>query len=173
MKEYGDLLGTEEARRFSARVQDVHEWLATRIDDLPEGAATSSDASGPDASGSDADGPGVGSGAQRLRIAVQDPCHLRWPGRGRLAAHQDQGIGRFATVFIIGGRTAVTDTVRDAVTTTAPPTTTMRRITGSTRTHAAAETARQTLKGPSAPAAAAVFTRRRTPSTGARHVRLA
>lgn len=56
MKEYGHLLGTEEARQFAGRVQDVHEWLAARVDDLPEGA---------------------GSRAQRPRIAVQDPCHLR------------------------------------------------------------------------------------------------
>ncbi len=56
MKEYGLLLGTEEARQFAGRVQDVHEWLAARVDDLPEGA---------------------GSRAQRPRIAVQDPCHLR------------------------------------------------------------------------------------------------
>ncbi|WP_419856267.1 (Fe-S)-binding protein [Candidatus Poriferisodalis sp.] len=72
MKEYGHLLGTEEAHQFAGRVQDVHEWLAARIDDLPAGAATS-----PDASGAEASSPGVGSGAQRLRIAVQDPCHLR------------------------------------------------------------------------------------------------
>lgn len=56
MKEYGHLLGTEEARQFAGRVQDVHEWLAARVDDLPEGAD---------------------SRAQRPRIAVQDPCHLR------------------------------------------------------------------------------------------------
>ncbi len=72
MKEYGHLLGTEEARRFAERVQDVHEWLAERVDDLPEGAVTSVDASGPDAGS-----PVVGRGAQRLQIAVQDPCHLR------------------------------------------------------------------------------------------------
>ena len=58
MKEYGHLLGTDEARRFAARVQDVHEWLAARVDDLP-----------PDASDAD--------GAAPLQIAVQDPCHLR------------------------------------------------------------------------------------------------
>jgi len=67
MKEYGHLLGTEEARRFAARVQDVHEWLAARVDELP-----ANDAVAPDAGG-----PGAGSGAQRPRIAVQDPCHLR------------------------------------------------------------------------------------------------
>ena len=72
MKEYGHLLGTDEARQFAGRVQDVHEWLAERVDDLPESAVTSADAGGPDASSS-----GVDRGAQRLQIAVQDPCHLR------------------------------------------------------------------------------------------------
>jgi glycolate oxidase iron-sulfur subunit len=54
MKEYGRLLGTPEAQRFSARVRDVSEWLAERIERLPP--------------------------AQRPRagpVAVQDPCHLR------------------------------------------------------------------------------------------------
>ena len=35
MKEYGHLLDTPEAEAFSARVYDIHEWLATRLDDLP------------------------------------------------------------------------------------------------------------------------------------------
>jgi glycolate oxidase iron-sulfur subunit len=54
MKDYGALLGTSEARRFSDRVLDVHEWLAARADRLP---------------------PAV----RRLGepVAVQDPCHLR------------------------------------------------------------------------------------------------
>jgi glycolate oxidase iron-sulfur subunit len=53
MKDYGHLLGTPEAAAFSARVRDVHEWLAERVDELPAG------------------------GAQRRPIIVQDPCHLR------------------------------------------------------------------------------------------------
>jgi glycolate oxidase iron-sulfur subunit len=53
MKEYGHLLDTADAHRFSARVLDVSEWLAERIDRLPE-------ASGP-----------------RPVVIVQDPCHLR------------------------------------------------------------------------------------------------
>ncbi len=65
MKEYGHLLGTEEAQRFSARVLDVHEWLAERIELLP------SPSEGPSSGG-----PSSGSPAQ-LRVAVQDPCHLR------------------------------------------------------------------------------------------------
>jgi glycolate oxidase iron-sulfur subunit len=54
MKEYGRLLGTPEAARFSARVRDVSEWLAERLDRLP---APSSRAA--------------------QRVAIQDPCHLR------------------------------------------------------------------------------------------------
>lgn len=53
MKDYGHLLGTPEAAAFSARVLDIHEWLAGRLDDLPE------------------------RDSGRPRIAVQDPCHLR------------------------------------------------------------------------------------------------
>ena len=60
MKEYGLLLGTPEARQFAARVFDVHEWLASRIDELP----ARSDGPQPDANGVS-------------RVAVQDPCHLR------------------------------------------------------------------------------------------------
>lgn len=54
LKGYGELLGTDEARAFSARVLDVHEWLAARADRLPPPVAP-------------IDGP----------VAVQDPCHLR------------------------------------------------------------------------------------------------
>jgi glycolate oxidase iron-sulfur subunit len=53
LKDYGRLLGTAEAERFSARVLDVHEWLAARIDDLPP--------------------PQRSAGT----VAIQDPCHLR------------------------------------------------------------------------------------------------
>ena len=55
LKEYGHLLGTEEAAAFSARVFDVHEWMVTRAEQLP------------------AADPAV----VRPRVAVQDPCHLR------------------------------------------------------------------------------------------------
>jgi glycolate oxidase iron-sulfur subunit len=51
MKDYGRLLGTDEARAFSARVVDFSEWLATR----PQLALRSTGA----------------------RVVVQDPCHLR------------------------------------------------------------------------------------------------
>ena len=55
LKEYGHLLGTPEAAAFSARVFDVHEWMAARADLLPLAS------------------PAVA----RPRVAVQDPCHLR------------------------------------------------------------------------------------------------
>lgn len=53
MKEYGTFLGTPEASAFSARVFDIHEWIAPRVAELPD--ATPLD----------------------LSVAVQDPCHLR------------------------------------------------------------------------------------------------
>jgi glycolate oxidase iron-sulfur subunit len=55
LKTYGHLLADEEAGEFAERVQDVHEFLAARIDRLvvPEGAH------------------------YRDVVAVQDPCHLR------------------------------------------------------------------------------------------------
>ncbi len=55
LRDYGRLVGTDEAARFSARVHDVHEWLAARADLLPP----------------------VKAGAGPLTVAVQDPCHLR------------------------------------------------------------------------------------------------
>jgi glycolate oxidase iron-sulfur subunit len=62
LKEYGHLLATSEAAAFSARVFDLHEWMAGRADRLPE----------PD--------PAVA----RPRVAVQDPCHLRHAQRAHL-----------------------------------------------------------------------------------------
>lgn len=53
MKEYGHLLETADAKAFSARVVDVNEYLAERVDRLP-----------------------VATGA-RSQVIVQDPCHLR------------------------------------------------------------------------------------------------
>lgn len=55
MQAYGDLLDTDDARAFSARVVDVSTWLAERVDDLPMPAS-----------------PG-----ERPLVIVQDPCHLR------------------------------------------------------------------------------------------------
>ncbi|MBV9666304.1 MAG: hypothetical protein JOZ37_20245, partial [Actinobacteria bacterium] len=54
LKDYGRLIGSDEAMAFSARVLDVAEWLAPRIDALPPAHARY---------------PHV--------VAVQDPCHLR------------------------------------------------------------------------------------------------
>jgi glycolate oxidase iron-sulfur subunit len=59
LKDYGHLLGTEEAGRFAARVRDVHEFLAPHVGRLS---------------------------LRRLAspVIVQDPCHLRHVQR----AHQ-------------------------------------------------------------------------------------
>lgn len=54
LKDYGHLLGAAEAVTFSARVLDIHEWLAAHLDDL---APARRRIAGP--------------------VAVQDPCHLR------------------------------------------------------------------------------------------------
>jgi glycolate oxidase iron-sulfur subunit len=53
MKGYGQLVGTPEAAAFSARVKDVHEWLAGQLERLPPAPPLD------------------------VRVAVQDPCHLR------------------------------------------------------------------------------------------------
>ncbi|MCP3992160.1 MAG: (Fe-S)-binding protein [Actinomycetia bacterium] len=54
LKEYGHLLGTPKAARFSSRVYDIQEWLADHVGRLP-----------PVSSPLD------------ITVAVQDPCHLR------------------------------------------------------------------------------------------------
>lgn len=56
LKDLGHLLGTPEAARFAARVVDVDEWLAARVDVLA---------------------PLARADRIRRRVAVQDPCHLR------------------------------------------------------------------------------------------------
>ncbi len=53
MKDYGHLLGTEAARRFSSRVFDISEFLALHFDRLPQGSQLAE------------------------TVAIQDPCHLR------------------------------------------------------------------------------------------------
>jgi glycolate oxidase iron-sulfur subunit len=71
LKEYGNLLNTPDAHKFSQRVLDVHEWLVNHLDELPTAHA---------------DPP---------RIAIQDPCHLRHvqqshdPVRAVLARYAD------------------------------------------------------------------------------------
>jgi glycolate oxidase iron-sulfur subunit len=66
LREYGRVLGTEEARVFSARVLDVHSWLDARLDTLPLPSQS----------------------AVRPRVAVQDPCHLRHVQRAHLPVHR-------------------------------------------------------------------------------------
>lgn len=61
MKDYGRLLGTPEAQAFSKRVFDIQEWLAPHVSRLP--TVESLD----------------------LRVAIQDPCHLRHVQRVHLA----------------------------------------------------------------------------------------
>jgi glycolate oxidase iron-sulfur subunit len=53
LKEYGELLGSKEARELSGRVLDVTEWLAPRLANLPPVPPLD------------------------LRVAIVDPCHLR------------------------------------------------------------------------------------------------
>jgi glycolate oxidase iron-sulfur subunit len=109
LRDYGHLLGTAEAGAFAARVLDVHEWLAGRIDRLTDGrterrasaggadgvaAATDRHAgtarrTGPDrVAGSDQSARrrrGAGADGPRLTVAVQDPCHLRHVQRSHQA----------------------------------------------------------------------------------------
>jgi glycolate oxidase iron-sulfur subunit len=74
LKDYGHLLGTPGAQAFAARVQDIHEWLAAHADRLPAPH-----------SAAQADLLPAPHPAQALRIAVQDPCHLRHVQRGEMA----------------------------------------------------------------------------------------
>lgn len=53
MKEYGRLLSTADAHELAGRVFDVAEWLGPRMGRLPDVRPLD------------------------LRVAVQDPCHLR------------------------------------------------------------------------------------------------
>lgn len=72
LKEYGHLVGTPQARIFAARVRDVHEWVAERIDRLPTGTRLP------------------------FAVAVQDPCHLRHVQNAHLPVRTV--LARFATV---------------------------------------------------------------------------
>jgi glycolate oxidase iron-sulfur subunit len=60
LKDYGHLLGTPGAASFSARVRDVHEWLAER-------------------------GVNIATTGDRPTVAIQDPCHLRHAQRSHAA----------------------------------------------------------------------------------------
>ncbi len=66
LKDYGHLLGTDAARKFSERVFDSQEWVAQRIDALPTMVAS----------------------ADRRVVAVQDPCHLRHVQKAHLATRK-------------------------------------------------------------------------------------
>lgn len=67
LKDYGHLLGTPEAHAFSARVFDVHEWIAPRLGDLP---------------------PLPGADP----VIVHDPCHLRHVQRAHLPVRPVVGL---------------------------------------------------------------------------------
>ena len=54
LKDYGHLVGTDEAGDFAARVFDINEWLATKVEKLPTARA-----------------------GRRISVAVHDACHLR------------------------------------------------------------------------------------------------
>ncbi|MDE0833016.1 MAG: (Fe-S)-binding protein [Acidimicrobiales bacterium] len=73
LKRYGGLLGTPAAAAFSARVFDVHEWLAANMEVLPEP-----------------------SGRSAEPVVVQDPCHLRH-AQGVHGAVRDV-VGPYATL---------------------------------------------------------------------------
>lgn len=66
LKEYGTHLDLPEAAAFSARVRDVHEWLAERLDRLPPNR----------------------TGWVAPVVAVQDPCHLRHAQRRHHHVHE-------------------------------------------------------------------------------------
>jgi glycolate oxidase iron-sulfur subunit len=61
LKDYGRLIGTDEASGFSARVEDIGEWLAPRAEQLPPS-----------------------HGTPRPVVAISDPCHLRHVQRAHL-----------------------------------------------------------------------------------------
>ncbi len=61
MKDYGHLLGTEKAKAFANRVFDIQEFLAQHVEALPKVEPLD------------------------IRVAVQDPCHLRHVQRVHLA----------------------------------------------------------------------------------------
>lgn len=60
LQDYGHLLGTAHAQTFSARVHDIHTWMAANLDRLPPVRAHQSP------------------------VIVQDPCHLRHVQRQHL-----------------------------------------------------------------------------------------
>lgn len=56
LKDYGNILQTAEARHFSTRIKDIHEWLAEQLIKLSPIATEAS---------------------PKPKVAILDPCHLR------------------------------------------------------------------------------------------------
>ena len=69
LKDYGNLLNTDEAHQFSTRVFDIHEWLLPKTSSLIEQQSAQISLS-------------------RSKVAIQDPCHMRHVQRNHDAVHQ-------------------------------------------------------------------------------------
>ncbi|MCP5027141.1 MAG: 4Fe-4S dicluster domain-containing protein [Actinomycetia bacterium] len=80
LKDYGRLLDTPEAEAFSARVFDVHEWLADRVDRLPGAIATPEE-------------------LWPHGVAIQDPCHLRHVQKAHQAVYDL--LGRYVPIRVL------------------------------------------------------------------------
>ena len=87
-------------------------------------------------------------GAAAALAAALDNAAIAYTAADQLPASTEQLIADYqpTAVIIIGGPNAVTDQVRTAITQTAPPDTRTRRITGTDRTHTAANTAKHILR---------------------------
>lgn len=92
LKDYGNILQIEEARKFSSRVKDIHEWLAEQQVYLLSAAtkasiaatttldtATASDivAPQPAAAPATTSASPPSTAAPKPTVAILDPCHLR------------------------------------------------------------------------------------------------
>ncbi len=66
LRDYGRMLRSRDAEAFSARVYDIHEWISKRADLLPPPKRD----------------------LAPLRIAVQDPCHLRHAQRAHMPVRE-------------------------------------------------------------------------------------
>ena len=87
-------------------------------------------------------------GAAAALAAALDNAAIAYTAADKLPASTEQLIADYqpTAVIIIGGPNAVTDHVRTAITQTAPPDARTRRITGTDRTHTAANTAKHILR---------------------------
>lgn len=79
LKDYAKLLGTPQAEAFSARVQDVHEWLAGVQAAAPKLAEPAEPAvpAVPDQPAVPAEPCQPIPETRKPKVAVLDPCHLR------------------------------------------------------------------------------------------------